>query len=96
MGPADDPFNVYAGRLFQRPGEVGHMFVQHYLDTMFGPQQDFLDTTMKTVQLRSLDETENPQHVAPPQQTVRQVSRLAKYLGGKSPPDLSAPAPRQG
>lgn len=91
MGPANDPFNVYAGRLFQRPGETGHMFVQHYLDTMFGSHQDFLDTTMTTVQLRPTDETEDPQHVAPPQQTVRQVSRLAKYLGGGSPNPL-APA----
>ena len=85
MGPAEDPFNVYAGRLFERPGATGHMFVQHYLDTMFGPDQEFLDTTMKNQQLRPPSETEDSQLVAPPQQTVREVSKLAKYLNGGSP-----------
>jgi hypothetical protein len=78
---AEDPQNVYAGRLFERPDESGHMFVQHYLDKMFGPNQDFLGLSMKTQQLgRPVETTETPQHTGAETQTVGQLSRLAKYL----------------
>lgn len=90
----EDPQNVYAGRLFWGPDESGHMFVQHYLDKMFGPNQDFLGLSMKTQQLsRSVLTTETPQHTGAETQTVGQLSRLAKYLDGGFPPDPPSPKP---
>jgi hypothetical protein len=66
------------------------MFVQHYLDRMFGPNQDFLDLSMKTQQLgRPVGTTEAPQHTGAETQTVGQLSRLAKYLDGESPKPVS-------
>jgi len=87
---AEDPVNVYAGRLFERPGKTGHMFVQHYLDTMFGPHQDFLDMPMSTQVLRSPLATEDPKKLGAETETVGQVSRLAQYLDGNSPVDPPA------
>ena len=82
----EDPQNVYAGRLFERPDRSGHMFVQHYLDKMFGPKQDFLGLSMKTQQLgRPVETTETPEHTGAETQTVGDLSRLAKYLDGGSP-----------
>jgi hypothetical protein len=89
-----DPENVYAGRLFQSPDQSGHMFVQHYLDRMFGPNQDFLGLSMKTQQLgRPVTTTETPQHTGAETQTVGRLSRLAKYLDGGFPPDPPSPKP---
>lgn len=90
---AENPPNVYvyAGRLFERPDKSGHMFVQHYLDMMFGPHQDFLGMSMSTQQLRPLRRTENPTKIGAGTKTVGQVSRLAQYLDGKSPVDPPAP-----
>jgi len=90
---AEYPENVYAGRLFERPDQSGHMFVQHYLDKMFGPDQDFLDLSMKTQYLRSVKTTETPKDTGGETKTVGQVSRLAKYLDGGSPPDPPALTP---
>jgi len=61
------------------------MLVQHYLDNMFGPEQDFLDKPMVNLQRQSTSKTEDPQMIRADQKTVRQVSRLAGYLDGKSP-----------
>jgi len=90
----EDPENVYAGRLFWSPDQSGHMFVQHYLDKMFGPNQDFLGLSMKSQQLgRRMKTTETPQHTEAETQTVGQLSRLAKYLDGGFPPDPPSPKP---
>jgi hypothetical protein len=89
----EDPLNVYAGRLFERPDQSGHMFVQHYLDTMFGSHQDFLDLSMTTQTLRPTTTTETPQETRAATQTVGEVSRLAKYLNGESPPDSPTSSP---
>ena len=82
----DDPLNRYAGRLFERPNQTGHMLVQHYLDKMFRSGQDFLDKPLVTQQFRSPDKLVdlNGQGVGATQK-VRELSRLAAYLGGKSP-----------
>src|SRR5277367_1278947 len=88
---AEDRLNVYAGRLFERPDKSGHMFVQHYLDTMFGPNQDFLDMPMSMQHLRPVETTEDPKEIGAGTQTVGQVSRLAQYLNGKSPVDPPTP-----
>jgi hypothetical protein len=77
------PLNVYAGRLFIRPNASGHLFVQHYLDPMFGPGNKFLDSRLEVKQLRPVESTEK----VPPGQTVKEVSRFAAYLGGGKPKD---------
>ena len=61
------------------------MFVQHYLNNMFGTEQDFLDNPMVTQQLRQISRTENPEKIGTDPQTVRELSRFASYLGGNSP-----------
>ena len=78
---AEDPKNVYAGRLFRRPNASGHMFVQHYMDPMFGPGNQFLNSRVVVKQLRNPTKTEP----VPLGRTVREVSRLAAYLGGGKP-----------
>jgi len=78
---ATDRRNVYAGRLFTRPNASGHMFVQHYMDPMFGPGNQFLDSRVVVKQLRKPTETEP----VPPGQTVRELSRFAAYLAGGKP-----------
>jgi hypothetical protein len=70
-----------------RPDAGGHMFVQHYLDNMFGPKQDFLDQPMVNLQHQGTSKTGDPQNIGADQKSVRQVSRLAGYLHGKSPPE---------
>ena len=58
------------------------MFVQHYLNNMFGAEQDFLDKPMMNQQLRPMCRTEK---IGANQRTVRELSRFASYLGGNSP-----------
>jgi hypothetical protein len=75
------PQNVYAGRLFVKPKASGHMFVQHYLNPMFGPENSFLDADVEVAHVRSEELTEP----VPPGRTVRELSRLASYLDGETP-----------
>ena len=63
------------------------MFVQHYLSNMFGPKQDFLDKPMENEYLRNPAHTEDAEKIGANRKTVREVSRLAHYLGGASPPE---------
>jgi hypothetical protein len=62
----------------------GHMFVQHYLDNMFGREQDFLDQPIVNLQHQP---TSKMGKIGADQKSVRQVSRLAGYLDGDSPPE---------
>ena len=63
------------------------MLVQHYLDKMFGPSQDFLDKPLAIQQFGAPVKSVNldVQEFGTTQKTVRELSRLAAYLGGKSP-----------
>jgi len=71
------------------------MFVQHYLTNMFGAnKEEFLSTIMDddsgNRQGSRPDTTEAPKRIlenAEGRKTMREVSRLAHYLDGNSPPD---------
>jgi hypothetical protein len=78
---AEYPDNVYAGRLFVKPKASGHIFVQHYLDPMFGRGIWFLDAEVEVNHVRSEKLTEP----VPPGRTVRELIRLAAYLEGGTP-----------
>lgn len=90
---SDDTMNRFSGRLFERITHGGHMFVQHYLTNMFGVNKDeFLEQTMDAEggnRMASRPEmTEKHRSILQDgerRKTVREVSRLACYLGGRSP-----------
>jgi hypothetical protein len=79
------PSNRFAGRLFVRPNQGGHFFVQHYLTEMFGDDQWFLDMPVVTKCILPPSRSEDPQKFGAGRMTVRDLSRLAAYLDGGSP-----------
>jgi hypothetical protein len=91
---SQDTLNRFSGRLFERMDHGGHMFVQHYLNNMFGTNKEaFLSQTMDADggnRMNSRPEmAENHHeilHEGMREKTVREVCRLVHYLGGGSPP----------
>lgn len=89
--------NRFSGRLFERADKGGHMFVQHYLTNMFGVgKDDFLSQIMDDESgNRSAsrpDITESAKDIlAKPtgKKSVKEMSRLAGYLGGNIPASLA-------
>jgi hypothetical protein len=78
--------NAFAGRLLVRPGASGHMLVQHYLYPMFDKGNTFLDSRYTLDDLHRTGATgpikDDPKAEAKSKKKVREVSRLAGYLGG--------------
>jgi hypothetical protein len=96
---SEDTMNRFAGRLFERVHHGGHMFVQHYLTNMFGKNKDeFLEQDMDASEEGGNRMALRPEMAERHQgiviaeggrrKTVKEVSRLAQYLGGGTPPDL--------
>ena len=77
--------NCFAGRLFERKGKGGHMFVQHYLRPMFTSGNQFMDQPYSKQMLKDPDQTEDMEEICDMKTTVRQLSRLAAYLDGGRP-----------
>jgi hypothetical protein len=79
------PKNAFAGRLLVRPGASGHMLVQHYLDPMFDKGNTFLDSRYTLDDLHrtgQIKDDPKAETYAKSKKKVREVSRLAGYLGG--------------
>jgi hypothetical protein len=70
------------------------MFVQHYLTNMFGSgKEEFLKQTMDAIGGNRMasrpniaEEHHGILHEGERERSVREVSRLAQYLCGRSPP----------
>ncbi|KAL7276593.1 hypothetical protein RUND412_000396 [Rhizina undulata] len=90
LNPADET-NEFIGTLFSRYGQPGHLFVQHYLDAMFGgyDNEDGADGVsefeMSELEQRSRRLGKWEGKVLPPGlEKLRRASRLWGYRGGRT------------